>query len=91
MRVLFSSCHNYLDPTSGAAISTRALLRELVKRGVETRVFCGSFFDAPDFSMKDFTDLLSRQGVRAAVETRRVTLDGRSSEFKLARFDDSGI
>ena len=91
MRVLFSSCHNYLDPTSGAAISTRALLRELVKRGVETRVFCGSFFDAPDFSMTDFTDLLSRQGVSAAVETRRVTLDGRSSEFKLARFDDSGI
>ena len=91
MRVLFSSCHNYLDPTSGAAISTRALLRGLVKRGVETRAFCGSFFDGRDFTEADFIALLSRLGLKANIETFRVKMKDRSTEFKLARFNDSGI
>ncbi len=33
MRVLFASCHGYIDPSSGAAISARHLLELLVARG----------------------------------------------------------
>ncbi len=38
MRLLFSSIHCYLDPSSGAALCTRELLELLAARGMDCRV-----------------------------------------------------
>jgi hypothetical protein len=38
MRLLFSSIHCYLDPSSGAALCTRELLELLAGRGMDCRV-----------------------------------------------------
>ncbi len=38
MRLLFSSLPCYLDPSSGAALCTRELLKLLVARGIDCRV-----------------------------------------------------
>ncbi len=45
MRILFASIHNYLDPSSGAAISMRTTLQTLADSGAKVRVFCGDRFD----------------------------------------------
>jgi glycosyltransferase involved in cell wall biosynthesis len=44
-RLLFSSYHCYLDPSSGAAHSLRDLFPLLAERGWECRVFCGPHLD----------------------------------------------
>ncbi len=44
-RVLFASYHCYLDPASGAALSTRDMLEMLAARGWPVRVFCGPKLD----------------------------------------------
>lgn len=44
-RLLFSSYHCYLDPSSGAALSTRDLLELLTSRSWDCPVFCGSRLD----------------------------------------------
>jgi hypothetical protein len=38
MRLLFSSIHSYLDPSSGAPLCTRELLKMLTARGIDCRV-----------------------------------------------------
>jgi hypothetical protein len=38
MRILFSSIHSYLDPSSGATLATRELLEALTARGADCRV-----------------------------------------------------
>lgn len=45
MRILFASCHGYIDPSSGAALATRDLLELLVARGHDCRVLCAGQFD----------------------------------------------
>jgi glycosyltransferase involved in cell wall biosynthesis len=47
LRLLFSSANNLLDPTSGAAISVRTLLRLLSEAGVECHSLTGSIYDRP--------------------------------------------
>jgi glycosyltransferase involved in cell wall biosynthesis len=44
-RLLFASCHGYLDPSSGAALATRDLLELLASRGVDCRVFSTGVLD----------------------------------------------
>ena len=45
MRLLFSSIHSYLDPSSGAALATRELLELLAARGMDCRVLCTGVLD----------------------------------------------
>jgi hypothetical protein len=45
MRLLFSSIHCYLDPSSGAALCTRELLELLAARGSDCRVLTTRFLD----------------------------------------------
>jgi hypothetical protein len=44
-RLLFCSYHGYLDPSSGAALSTRELLELLAERGWHCEVLCGPRLD----------------------------------------------
>ena len=44
-RILFLSCHSYLDPSSGAACSTRELLELLAAAGSDCRVLCAGVLD----------------------------------------------
>ncbi len=45
MRLLFSSVHCYLDPSSGAALCTRELLELLAARGIDCRVLTTVILD----------------------------------------------
>ncbi len=45
MRILFSSIHCYLDPSSGAALCTRELLELLAARGADCRVLTTGILD----------------------------------------------
>jgi hypothetical protein len=45
MRLLFSSIHSYLDPSSGAALCTRELLELLAARGADCRVLSAGVLD----------------------------------------------
>ncbi len=45
MRILFSSIHCYLDPSSGAALCTRELLELLAERGPDCRVLTMGILD----------------------------------------------
>ena len=47
MKLLFSAANCLLDPSSGAAISVRTLLRLLAAAGVECRSLTGSIYDRP--------------------------------------------
>jgi len=44
-RLLFASCHGYVDPSSGAATATRDLLELLAARGVACRVLATGVLD----------------------------------------------
>ena len=44
-RILFSSYHSYLDPSSGSTISLRDLFQLLMARGWECQAFCGPQLD----------------------------------------------
>lgn len=89
--LLFSSFHNYLDQGSGAAISARAVLRELVRRGWRVRVLCGSFFDDATVDETTFYANLKRREIAPTVERKRAVLAGKNVEFRLVRFLDDGI
>ncbi len=45
MRLLFSSIHCYLDPSSGAALCTPELLELLAARGIDCRVLTTGILD----------------------------------------------
>jgi glycosyltransferase involved in cell wall biosynthesis len=44
-RLLFASCHGYLDPSSGAALATRDILELQAARGVDCRVLSTGVLD----------------------------------------------
>ena len=44
-RLLFASCHGYLDPSSGAALCTRDVLELLAARGVDCRALTTGLLD----------------------------------------------
>src|SRR3954449_6403628 len=45
MRLLFASIHSYLDPSGGAALSTREMLEMLAARGADCRVLTAGVLD----------------------------------------------
>ena len=62
MRLLFSSANNLLDPTSGAAISVRTLLRLLSDAGLECHSLTGSIYDRPSSNIN--SDNMADTGAR---------------------------
>jgi glycosyltransferase involved in cell wall biosynthesis len=44
-RLLFASCHGYVDPSSGAALATRDILELLAARGVDCRALTTGVLD----------------------------------------------
>ena len=90
-KVLFGSYYNYLDQTSGAAISTRALLRALSRRGYNARVFCGPFFDDLQMNERAFFQTLARLETQVAVKEYNARFDGRTVPCRLVSFNDSGV
>ena len=61
MRLLFSSIHSYLDPSSGAALATRELLELLASSGMDCRALCTGGLD-----YERETTLHGKSGVRAS-------------------------
>jgi glycosyltransferase involved in cell wall biosynthesis len=59
-RLLFCSYHSYLDPASGAALSTRDLLELLAANGWDCAALCGPEFD----TALGAEDALRAEGVR---------------------------
>lgn len=57
LRLLFSSYHSYLDPSSGSTISLRDLFRLMTSRGWECQVFSGPQLDYEE--KKSIPDLLN--------------------------------
>jgi glycosyltransferase involved in cell wall biosynthesis len=53
MRLLFASIHSYLDPSGGAALSTRELLELLAARGADCRVLTTGVLDYERETMLD--------------------------------------
>ena len=91
MRILFSSCHNYLDVGSGAAVTTREELLELVRRGHKARTLCGALFDGVRAGEEELVKTLGRLGTPAQRSRTTVEVGGVRLTFKLYRFDNSGI
>ena len=91
MRILFSSIHNYLDLGSGAAVTTREELLELVRRGHQARTLCGALFDGVRVGEEELGKTLGRLGIPAQRNLTTVEVGGVRLTFKLYRFNDSGI
>lgn len=60
MRLLFSSANCVIDPSSGAAITIRTLLRLLAAEGMACRTLAGSIFDQPESGLT--TETLRQAG-----------------------------
>lgn len=90
-RIFYSSYHNYFDMSSGAAISARAVLLALARRGWRVRVLCGSFFDDGERKFEEFLSDLIARGFRPRLTTRQLTGRGRTICFKVLDFQDGGI
>ena len=84
-RLLFASCHGYLDPSSGAMLATRDILELLAARGVDCRVLSTGVFDFErETPLESVLDSLGVPSGRAAAvlagggvaEVVDLTLDG---------------
>ena len=91
MKLIFSSYHNYLDRSSGAALTIRSALIGLAKRGWDVRVLCGSYFDSLNANLGALYREFKRLGITPTISKCRSVINGRPREFKLARFNDSGV
>ena len=91
MTVLFSSFHNYLDFSSGAAITTREILIELARRGRRVATLCGALFDRRDFSEIDFFRLLKRLNLPARVRRLELATSSEVVPCREIAFNDTGI
>jgi hypothetical protein len=85
MRLLFASIHSYLDPSGGAALSTRELLELLAARGTDCRVLTAGVLDYERETTLDEVlaglDLPSQRiradlGVAGSVEVIDLTVNG---------------
>ncbi|AGA28661.1 glycosyltransferase family 4 protein [Singulisphaera acidiphila] len=75
-RILFASCHGYVDPSSGAAISTRELMELFAARGIDARVLSTGVLDYN--KEKPLKDVLDRLNV--PYRTARASLAGAHRE-----------
>ncbi|MBQ9874605.1 MAG: glycosyltransferase [Thermoguttaceae bacterium] len=91
MRLLFASPHNYLDQTSGAAISTRESLLALVRAGWDVRVVCGAIFDNPRTTETDHLLKIARKKTPTVFREGATKIDGRKFPWREVDFNDCGI
>ena len=77
MRLLFSSIHSYLDPSSGAAMATRELLELLAVRGMDCRVLSAGVLDYERETTLD--DVFATLGLPAR-QVQAEMMDGRSAK-----------
>ncbi len=72
MRLLFSSIHCYLDPSSGAALCARELLEMLAARGSDCRVLTTGILDPErETSLDEVLAALELPARRFQVELKR--------------------
>lgn len=84
-RLLFSSWHNYLDPSNGASITAREILLALARRGWKVVTFCGPTLDFRE--RPDFMTLLDDHGITPG----KTVVNKGLVPFRLVRFRDHGI
>lgn len=71
-RLLFASCHGYIDPSSGAALSTRDLMELFASRGIDARVLSTGVLDfAQETSLEQVLD-----GIGVPYRRARAILSG---------------
>jgi glycosyltransferase involved in cell wall biosynthesis len=71
-RLLFSSIHSYLDPSSGAALATRELLELLAARGWDCRALtCGVLDYAQETPLEDVLTAIDRPTTRIGAALAR--------------------
>ncbi|MBQ9372442.1 MAG: glycosyltransferase family 4 protein [Thermoguttaceae bacterium] len=91
MTFLYSSYHNYLDFSSGAALSMREVLLELARSGARVRALCGTFFDTNEVGEREHLATLKALGIEGVVQEKRVIINGSPTPVRLVVFNDSGI
>ena len=91
MKILFSSYHNYLDSYSGAAITTREILRYLSRRGDEVHVLCGPLFDSHTSNEDVLIERMRSVSDGYVMRTGSLSFHGRSTSFKTYSFSDGGV
>jgi len=90
-RLFFSSYHNYLDSFSGAAISTREILRYLARSGWDVRVLCGPLYDSVSANETVLYSDVQKIAPRFNLKSGFMKFQGRSTTFKTLQFSDDGI
>lgn len=90
-RLFFSSYHNYLDSFSGAAISTREILRFLARSGWDVRVLCGPLYDSVSANETSLYRDVRKIAPRFNLKSGSMRFQGRSTTFKTLQFSDDGI
>lgn len=90
MRVCFTSFHNYLDFSSGAAISMREVCLDSVRRGHAVSVLCGPLFDS-DGGKTAFFEFLDKKRILYSVSTRRYVLGETIFFCDVVVFKDEGV
>ncbi|MGN1200619.1 MAG: glycosyltransferase family 4 protein [Thermoguttaceae bacterium] len=83
--LLVSTYHCYLDPSNGAAITTRELLHALALRGWNVHAFCGCALDFQD--ERDPLEILKSQGIAS----ERIVDPEKTNGYSLATFRDGSI
>ncbi|MBQ9874608.1 MAG: glycosyltransferase [Thermoguttaceae bacterium] len=91
MRLLFASPHNYLDQTSGAAISTRESLLALVRAGWDVRVVCGGLCDDPQMKTTGVLQKIAQKDFPCVLRKGSSTVRGQNATWGEYNFKDSGI
>ena len=85
-RLLFACYHFYLDPSNGAAITTREMLRFLSQRGWEVRVLAGPLTDFLNGHQR-ISQIMADHGI-----TSQVTYgQSESIAFSLLEFQDEQL
>ncbi len=84
LRLLFSSYHSYLDPSSGSTISLRDLFKLMTARGWDCQVFCGPQLDYEE--AKSIQELL--EYVELPFESRKGGAHGMSFVLYNTIIDD---
>lgn len=91
MRICFTSFHNYLDFSSGAAISTREICLDSVRRGHTVSILCGPLFDSGAGGKLVFFEFLEKKRIPYSVDTRRYILGGIEFLCDVVLFKDEGV
>lgn len=83
--LLVSTYHFYLDPSNGAAITTRELLHALALRGWNVHTFCGCALDFQD--KRNPIEFLESRGIAP----KRIVDSTQTGGYSLVNFRDGAI